>query len=72
VISVGQFKFIENSGSYSQTNTCASGILPRSNCTISVTFTPQSQGLLDAVLSFSTNGTGTQAVSAINLKGRGE
>jgi hypothetical protein len=71
-ISVGQFKFIENSGSYSQTNTCASGILPKSNCTITVTFTPQSQGLLDAVLSFSTNGTGTQAVSAINLKGRGE
>jgi hypothetical protein len=72
-ISVGQFKFVGYAAAdYSQTNTCGGGIPARSNCTITVTFTPQTQGLLDSVLSFSTNGTGTQAVTSISLKGRGQ
>ncbi len=72
-ISVGQIKIIGGNGNnYSQTNTCGSGIPPRSNCTLTVTFTPQRQGQLNAALSFSTNGSGTQAVSTVSLRGRGE
>jgi hypothetical protein len=71
-ISVGQVKIIGGSGSnYSQTNTCASGIAAKSSCTFTVTFTPQRQGQLNAVLSFSTNASGTQAVSTVSLRGRG-
>jgi len=72
-ISVGRIKIIGGNGNnYSQTNTCGSGIPPRSNCTFTVTFTPQRQGQLNAALSFSTNGSGTQAVSTVSLRGRGE
>jgi hypothetical protein len=72
-ISVGQFKFIGYAaGDYSQTNTCGSGIPARSSCIITVTFTPQSGGSRDSAMSFSTNGTGTQAVSSISLRGIGQ
>lgn len=72
-ISVGQIRFTGFYGNnYSQTNTCASGIPARSSCTFTVTFTPQRQGQLNAVLSFSSNGSGTQAVSTVSLRGRGK
>jgi hypothetical protein len=71
-ILVSQIKFLSNAADYSQTNDCNGSIAPRSNCTMTVTFTPQTQGQLNSVLTFSSNGTGKQATSSINLRGRGE
>jgi hypothetical protein len=59
-----------NSQEYTQTNDCS--IIPvRSSCTITITFTPQFQGLLDSVLSFVTNGTGMESTTTVALDGRG-
>lgn len=71
-IAVSQIKFDVNAADYSQTNTCGGSIPPRSFCTMTVTFSPQAQGQLNSVLSFSTNGTGMQATSTVSLKGRGD
>jgi hypothetical protein len=71
-ILISQIKFLSNAADYSQTNNCNGSIAPRSNCTMTVTFSPQTQGQLNSVLTFSSNGTGTQTVTSITLKGRGE
>jgi hypothetical protein len=71
-ILVSQIKFLSNAADYTQTNNCDGSIAPRSNCTMTVTFAPQTQGQLNSVLTFSSNGTGTQIVTSITLKGRGE
>jgi hypothetical protein len=71
-ILLSQIRFIANAADYSQSNDCNGRISVRSSCTMTVTFTPQTQGQLNSVLSFSSNGTGSQAVTSITLRGRGE
>jgi archaellum component FlaF (FlaF/FlaG flagellin family) len=71
-ISVSQIAFVGGNGRYySQVNDCASGIAPRGSCTITVTFTPGTKGQLNALLSFTTNGTGSESASTVFLRGGG-
>jgi archaellum component FlaF (FlaF/FlaG flagellin family) len=71
-ISVSQIAFVGGNGRYySQVNSCAAGIAPRGNCTITVTFTPETKGQLNALLSFMTNGTGSESASTVSLRGGG-
>jgi hypothetical protein len=44
--------------SFSETNTCDSSVPPEGTCTISVTFSPQAQGLLTASVTVNTGGGG--------------
>jgi hypothetical protein len=72
-IAIGQITIVGNNAkNYSQTNNCGASIPARSDCMIRVTFTPEVQGQLNSVLTFSSTGTGTHAVTSITLKGRGE
>ena len=48
-----------NSGDFAQTNTCGTRIRPGSSCTITVTFTPTTQGARTAAVSVSDNGGGS-------------
>lgn len=61
-----------NPSSFSQTNTCGASIPAKGSCEFTVKFTPQTQGLLDADLDITTNGSGTNAITAIALSGHGE
>jgi hypothetical protein len=61
-----------NPSSFSQTNTCGASIPAGGSCKFTVKFTPQTQGLLGAALDITTNGSGTNAITAISLSGRGE
>jgi hypothetical protein len=71
-ILLSQIRFIANASDYSQTNDCNGRISARGSCTMTVTFTPQTQGQLNSVLSFSSNGSGTQAATSVTLRGRGQ
>jgi hypothetical protein len=72
-IAIGQITIVGNNAkNYSQANNCGTSIAARGNCMIRVTFTPEVQGQLNSVLTFSSTGTGTHAVTSITLKGRGE
>ena len=48
-----------NSGDFSQTNTCASGLAPGTSCTITVTFTPGQPGPRVASVTINDDTTGT-------------
>lgn len=57
------------SGDYSQTNTCGSGLAAGATCTISVIFTPLASGLRTAAIQISDNAFNTP--QTINLTGTG-
>jgi len=46
---------IAASANFGQTNTCGPTLAPRANCTISVTFTPNTAGKLNGTLSLTDN-----------------
>jgi hypothetical protein len=72
-ISITQVKIGgRNPSSFSQTNTCGASIPAKGSCKFTVKFTPQTQGLLDATLDITTNGSGTNATTAVSLSGHGE
>jgi len=48
-----------HSSSFTETNTCGTGLAPGANCAISVTFTPQVTGTLTADVSVSDNAPGS-------------
>ena len=71
-IVIGPLKILGmNAGDYSQTNNCGSAIAAHTNCTVSVTFAPGSTGSRNANVQFTSNGTGMNAVTPIQLTGIG-
>ena len=58
------------SGDFSQTNTCRTILIAGANCTISVTFKPESAGTRTGALSISDNATGSPQTA--ELSGTGE
>jgi hypothetical protein len=63
---------IVDAADYSQTKDCDGRIPARSNCTMTVTFTPQTKGQLNSVLAFNSTASGMQVVTSITVKARGE
>jgi hypothetical protein len=56
-----------NSGDFSQTNTCGSGVAAGANCSMSVTFSPTVAGTRNASLSITDNASGSP--QTVNLTG---
>lgn len=57
-------------GSYSETNNCGTTLAAGSNCTVNVTFTPQSKGVLAAAVDVGDTGGGSPQV--VSLSGTGQ
>lgn len=57
------------SAQYSQTNNCPAALVPTASCTINVTFSPTSLGLVSGTLTVTDNAAGSPHVS--NLSGTG-
>ena len=58
-------------GDYSQANNCGSSIPAGASCKYTVTFTPEYQGSFGAALEFTNNGSGTNSIAAVTLRGHG-
>jgi hypothetical protein len=54
------------SGDYAQTNTCGGSLAASANCTISITFTPASNGQTNANLTITDNAAGSPQVVALS------
>ena len=57
------------SANYSQTNNCSAGVAAGGNCTVNVSFTPTTAGIIGGTLTFTDSGTG--AVQTVPLTGTG-
>ena len=56
------------SGDFAQTNTCDAKVLPGTNCTVTVTFTPKATGTRIAALTISDNAlAGKQMVGLLGV-----
>jgi len=60
---------ITASSQFGQTNTCSSSLAPSASCTISVTFTPNTEGNITGTLTISDNSDLTPQI--VNLQGTG-
>ena len=63
------FSKIATSANYSQTNNCSTGVAAGGNCTVNVSFTPTTAGIIGGTLTFTDSGTG--AVQTVPLTGTG-
>jgi hypothetical protein len=61
-----------NKSDYRESNNCGTSIPAKSSCAIKVTFTPVRKGPLNANLGFTTNGSGTNALTNVPLTGTGK
>lgn len=57
------------SSNFSETHDCGSNLGSGQNCTITVTFTPQSTGVLDGTLSIDDNATGSPHTASLSGNG---
>ncbi|HEV2381082.1 MAG TPA: choice-of-anchor D domain-containing protein [Terriglobia bacterium] len=70
--STAQTVTLTNTGNFAETNNCGSSLAQNASCQISVTFTPQSVGLLSGTLTITDNSNGAAgSMQTVSLSGTG-